>query len=107
VERKKIIGLALLFATLSTSNVFAAQQAASSSKPDVDWANTAGTPDEQRYSTLQDVDEKNVSGLGLAWSFKVDDDRGMEATPVVVDGVMYVSAPFSLVYALDATTGAQ
>lgn len=102
----KVIGLAFWLAALSSNQVFATEPTESSGlSGTVDWVNTAGTPDEQRFSTLQDVNEKNVSALGLAWSFKVDDDRGMEATPVVVDGVMYVSGPFSLVYALDATKG--
>jgi PQQ-dependent dehydrogenase (methanol/ethanol family) len=60
---------------------------------------------EQRYSPLDQIDEENVSRLGLAWSFDLDTERGVEATPLVADGVLYVSAPWNLLYALDAATG--
>ena len=60
---------------------------------------------EQRYSPLARIDEANVAKLGLAWSFDLASEHGVEATPLVADGVMYVSAPWSIVYALDAATG--
>jgi PQQ-dependent dehydrogenase (methanol/ethanol family) len=61
---------------------------------------------ERRYSPLAQVGEHNVARLGLAWSFDMETTRGVEATPLVIDGVMYVSGPWSVVYALDARTGA-
>jgi PQQ-dependent dehydrogenase (methanol/ethanol family) len=60
---------------------------------------------EQRHSPLAQIDAANVARLGLAWSFPTGQQRGHEATPIVVDGVMYVSAPWSVVHALDARTG--
>ncbi|MBG4612575.1 PQQ-binding-like beta-propeller repeat protein, partial [Pseudomonas aeruginosa] len=54
---------------------------------------------------LKQTTQSNVGGVGLAWSYKLDIDRGVEATPIVVDGVMYTTGPFSIVYALDARTG--
>jgi len=69
------------------------------------WLSHGRTYDEQRYSPLAQIDEENVAGLGLAWSFDLASEHGVEATPVVADGVMYVSAPWSIVYALDAATG--
>ena len=63
------------------------------------------TYDEQRFSPLIDIDRDNVSHLGLAWYFDVPTKRGMEATPIVVDGRMYVTGSWSVVYALDAKTG--
>lgn len=62
---------------------------------------------EQRFSPLNQINADNVSGLGLAWSFDTDFNRGLEATPIVVDGVIFVSGNWSVVYALDAKTGAQ
>jgi PQQ-dependent dehydrogenase (methanol/ethanol family) len=61
---------------------------------------------EQRHSPLTKINPGNVSRLGLAWSFETGAQRGHEATPIVVDGVMFVSAPWSIVHALDAQTGA-
>nr|WP_184081279.1 PQQ-dependent dehydrogenase, methanol/ethanol family [Sphingobium subterraneum] len=70
-----------------------------------DWAHTGRTLSEQRFSPLNEINEDNVDQLGLAWAYKIEDDRGMEATPIVIDGVMYVTGPWSKVYALDATSG--
>jgi PQQ-dependent dehydrogenase (methanol/ethanol family) len=70
------------------------------------WLTYGGNYAEQHYSALDRIDTANVSGLGLAWSFDLETGRGVQATPLVADGVMYVSAPWSIVYALDAATGA-
>ena len=69
------------------------------------WMSHGRTYDEQRYSPLEQITQQNVDQLGLAWSYKLDIDRGVEATPIVVDGVMYTTGPFSVVYALDARNG--
>ena len=74
---------------------------------DGEWLAVGRTYDEQRYSPLTKVNTTNVNQLGLAWYHEFDTNRGQEATPVVVDGVMYVSTAWSKVYALDAKTGAQ
>ena len=63
------------------------------------------TYSEQRYSPLDKINTSNVGNLGLAWSFELSTNRGVETTPIVVDGVMYVTSAWSLVYALDAKTG--
>lgn len=73
---------------------------------DIDnWLLHGRTYEETRFSPLADINRENVDELGLAWSFKIPDDRGMEATPIVVDGVMYVTGPWSKVFALDASSG--
>lgn len=72
-----------------------------------DWAAIGRTYDEQRYSPLTDINESNVSQLGIAWFTDLPDLRGQEATPVVVDGVMYLSTAWSKVLAFDAATGEQ
>lgn len=69
------------------------------------WLTTGGNYTEQRYSALDQVNDGNVAKLGLAWTYKLDIDRAAEATPVVVDGVMYTTGAFSYVYALDARSG--
>lgn len=57
------------------------------------------------YSPLQRIDASNVTKLGFAWDYKLGTRRGLQATPVVVDGVMYVVGNWGRVYALDAATG--
>lgn len=69
------------------------------------WLGHGNDYREQRYSTLDQINEETVSRLGLAWSFDTEFNRGLEATPIVVDGVMFVSGNWSVVYALDARTG--
>jgi PQQ-dependent dehydrogenase (methanol/ethanol family) len=69
------------------------------------WLSHGRTYDEQRFSPLDDINVDTVADLGLAWYFDVPTKRGMEATPIVVDGRMYVTGAWSIVYALDASTG--
>jgi quinohemoprotein ethanol dehydrogenase len=69
------------------------------------WLAHGRTYDEQRFSPLDRVNDSNVGGLGLAWYFDIDTNRAMEATPLVADGVMYVTSPWSIVHAFDAATG--
>ena len=69
------------------------------------WLSHGRSYDEQRFSPLADINADSVGELGLAWYFDVPTRRGMEATPIVVDGRMYVTGSWSIVYALDAATG--
>ncbi len=62
---------------------------------------------EQRFSPLDQINDTNVSKLGLAWYADVDTERGQESTPVVVDGVMYLTTAWSMVKAYDIRTGSQ
>jgi alcohol dehydrogenase (cytochrome c)/quinohemoprotein ethanol dehydrogenase len=70
------------------------------------WMSYGRTYGEQHYSPLTKVSADTVKNLGLAWYFDLDTTRGQEATPIVVDGTMYVSTAWSKVKALDAKTGA-
>ena len=77
------------------------------SDPGTEWLNYGRGYKEQRFSPLDTVNRDNVDELDLAWSFKFDTARGMEATPLVHNGVIYVSTGWSHVHALDARTGEQ
>lgn len=57
------------------------------------------------YSPLSQINSGNVKDLGFAWEFKTGTSRGMEATPIVVEGLMYTSGPWGIVYAVDAANG--
>lgn len=70
------------------------------------WLSHGRTYREQRFSPLQQINDANVTQLGLAWAFDADTTQGMESTPLVVDGQMIVTGSWSVVYALDAATGA-
>jgi quinohemoprotein ethanol dehydrogenase len=71
------------------------------------WLSYGRTYDEHRFSPLQQINAGNVAGLKPAWHFDLPvDARAQESTPLIIDGVMYVTAAWSHVYALDAATGA-
>ena len=70
-----------------------------------DWPRHGLNAAETRYSPLDTIASANVAGLGLAWHFRFDRPRGVEATPIMVDGTLYVSGPWGVVYALDARDG--
>ena len=74
--------------------------------PAGEWLTVAGDHNETRYSPLDLISDKNVGTLGLAWSADLDTARGQEATPLMHDGVLYVSTAWSMVKAYDAKTGA-
>ena len=71
------------------------------------WLTYGGTLQSQRYSALDQINVGNVKQLKPAWSLDFDTNRGQEATPIVVDGVAYVTTAWSKVYAVDAKTGKQ
>lgn len=69
------------------------------------WITHGKTYSEQRYSPLDQVNRETVGGLGLAWFADMDTARGQEATPLVMDGKLYVTSAWSKVFAFDAATG--
>lgn len=69
------------------------------------WLTYGGSYDETRHSSLASVNGDTIQDLGVGWVYTMDKPRGAEATPIVVDGVMYVSGSWSVVYAIDAKTG--
>jgi quinohemoprotein ethanol dehydrogenase len=70
-----------------------------------DWPTIGLDYAETRFSKLHDITTDNVKKLGLVWSYPLESSRGVEATPLVVDGIMYVTASWSVVHAIDARTG--
>ena len=69
------------------------------------WLTYGRNYEEQRFSPLTDINRETVNGLDLAWFKDLDTIHKVEATPLVIDGVMYVTAPFNITYALDAASG--
>jgi alcohol dehydrogenase (cytochrome c)/quinohemoprotein ethanol dehydrogenase len=104
-----LLGVALALAACSkprpAADVDGARILAADKEPG-NWMSYGRTYDEQRFSPLNKINDRNAGRLGLAWSYDLDTARGQEATPIVVDGVMYVATAWSKVKALDAATGA-
>jgi quinohemoprotein ethanol dehydrogenase len=69
------------------------------------WLTHGRTYAEQRFSPLTQIHANNVNRLRLAWVFDTGLRRGHESTPLIIDGVMYVTGSWSVVFALDAATG--
>ena len=70
-----------------------------------EWLLHGRTYAEERHSPLDQINTSNVDQIGLSWSFETGTNRGHETTPIVKDGVMFITAPWSVVHALDAKTG--
>jgi len=71
------------------------------------WMSWGRTYDEQRFSPLTQINDKNIEKLGLAWYAELNTYRGVEATPIVVDGVLYNTSAWNITTAYDARSGRQ
>ncbi len=88
-------------AQVTGERLLAADEAANAGQ----WMSHGRDYSEQRFSPLRKVAVENVGQLGLAWFADFDTRRGQESTPLVVDGVLYVTTAWSKVHAFDAKTG--
>jgi len=110
--QSKFLGTLLLSALLHCASANAAGPAAvdaarlgkAASEPG-QWLTVGRTTDEQRFSPLKQINTDNVNQLSLAWYVDFDSNRGQEATPLAIDGVLYLSTAWSKVKAVDARTG--
>ena len=70
-----------------------------------DWSAYGGAPENNHYSKLSQINKSNVKRLAVAWSFDTQEDGVLQASPIVVAGVLYGLTPTQKVFALDAVTG--
>ncbi len=92
--------------TLDAAQADTARIATSAAREPGQWMSYGRDYSEQRFSPLKRIDAQNVSGLGLAWYGDLAEKGGSyETTPLAVDGRVFVTAPWSKVYAFDAKTG--
>jgi quinohemoprotein ethanol dehydrogenase len=80
---------------------------ANAHKEPQNWLSYNGGWQEHRYSSLDQINVDNIAQLKPAWYVEFDTNRGQESTPIVVDGVLYVTTAWSKVHAVDAKTGKQ
>jgi quinohemoprotein ethanol dehydrogenase len=71
------------------------------------WLSHSRTYDEQYFSPLDQINDKNIDKLGLTWFVDLPTNQNIESTPLMIDGVLYLTLPWSKVMALDAKTGKQ
>ncbi len=86
------------------ATVNAERLAAAPTEPEV-WMSYGRTYDEQRFSPLTQINRDTLNEVGLAWYADMTTSRGQEATPIVVDGALYVSTSWSNVWAFDVRSG--
>ena len=104
-----MIGLRFAFLLCASMSALAAN------KPDVtplgadfdarNWSSYGRTAGETRFSPLNEINTDTVARLNIAWTFDLDTLGGVQSTPVAVDGVIYVAAGYSQIFAVDARTG--
>ena len=90
--------------TDSPARVDQARLSAADNEPG-QWMSTGRTYDEQRFSPLKSIDVSNIKELSLTGYYDIPTHMGQEATPIAVDGVMYIATDWTIVKALDAQTG--
>src|SRR5580704_4666799 len=69
------------------------------------WPSYGGSPENNHYSPLAQINRRNVRQLAVAWIFDTQEEGGLQTTPIVVDGVLYGITPTQKIFALDAATG--
>ena len=111
----KIVSRVWIAMMLTAGCALAASDGAAQTK-DVNWPNYGNDAGGARFSEARQIDVSNVAQLRVAWTFRtgaLDEKRELnekatfEATPILVDGKLYVSTPWGQVFALDPATGAQ
>ena len=105
---------AITLTTLLMAGVLQAQPAAVDQQrllnADADvgnWLTYGRTYQEQRFSPLDQINDENIDQLGLAWSLELPTNQNVESTPLAIDGVLYLTLPWSRVVAVDGATGEQ
>jgi quinohemoprotein ethanol dehydrogenase len=89
----------------SITSAIDGQAIISNAKTTKDWPSYGLDYSETRFSKLDQINTETVKNLGLKWTYNLESSRGVEATPLIVDGIMYQSASWSVVHAIDVRTG--
>ena len=77
------------------------------SNQESDWPLYGRDYSNQRYSPLKQINKTNIDQLNLAWKFNTGEKATFQTSPIVIDGIMYITTPFNDVVALNAETGNQ
>src|ERR1700682_3228473 len=118
MKTRRILGLTLVIAAIGVAIVLRSSADSAAKPGDVNearvmsdaatgnnWMVNGRTNESKHFSPLKQINDQNAGNLGLAWYLDYDGAMGIVSEPLVVDGVIYVSAPLSKVYAVAAFTG--
>ena len=103
--RRLLLATLCTLGAISCSTSPAPDTAPAATHSDAEWTLHGRDYNEQRYSPLKQINADNVSQLGLAWYADMSERGQWQSTPIVVDGIIYVTTPWSKVYAYEAATG--
>ena len=93
----------ICFVLLSLTSTLATP--ASEKNGDRDWSIYGGTPENNHYSPLRQINRKNVKRLHVAWTFDTEETGGLQTSPLEVNGVLYGITPTQKIFAVDAASG--
>jgi glucose dehydrogenase len=107
------LGMLVVSILLGTSLALAADQGGAASPAgkaqnesnSQDWPIYGGTAENNHFSTLTQINRKNVKHLRVAWTYDTEESGGLQTSPIEVEGVLYGLTPSQKVFALDAATG--
>jgi len=100
------LAFSLLMSTCLFGEEIDSKRLIEAAKEPQNWMTYSGTYNAWRYSPLDQINRKNVDHLAPVWVFQTGVvDGGFSCTPLVADGVMYITSPWNRVFALDAVTG--
>jgi alcohol dehydrogenase (cytochrome c) len=103
---RTFFGFLLAFATLNASSDLTPERLAKAADEPANWLTYSGTYNAWRYSALDQINQSNVRKLVPVWAFQTGkSEGGFSCTPLVADGVMYITSPGNRVFAIDAATG--
>ncbi len=106
-QNARLLAASLLFnaATLHAQGEVSENRVLEEETAGEHWFLKGGGFSGEHFSPLETVNDGNVDELGLAWSADLPVPDGIAATPIVIDGVIYLSGAYSVVFAIDAATG--
>ena len=83
-----------------------AREAAKASNPTTtEWSSYGGDATQDRFSPPSAINQRSIRRLGLEWALDLPNETNLVATPLMVNGLLYFTGKFSIVYAVDARTG--
>src|SRR5277367_1759235 len=94
-----------VFSVISVGLIAGERNVSTATQEQHDWPVYGGSTENNRYSTLTQINRKNVKQLVMAWSFDTEEQGVLQTSPIIVEGVLYGITPTQKVFALNAGTG--
>jgi quinoprotein glucose dehydrogenase len=94
-----------VFSVISVGLIAGERNVSAATQEQNDWPVYGGSTENNRYSTLTQINRKNVKRLVMAWSFDTEEQGVLQTSPIIVEGVLYGITPTQKIFALNASTG--